>query len=211
MFGWECGRKRWMTAVAVTLGLAAAALGLYQGNRQASLQQSIAGEVIRFHILANSDSQEDQELKLAVRDEVLPSLEELLEGSSGVDDSRGRLREHVDEIQAEAQQYVREAGYGYEVTAELCRDRFPQKTYGDCIFPAGEYEALRIKIGEAAGHNWWCMVYPGLCFTEENGAYVSEESKELLHQVLTEEEFELVAGEGRLVLRSGFLRLLGIK
>ena len=115
MFGWECGRKRWMTAVAVTLGLAAAALGLYQGNRQASLQQSIAGEVIRFHILANSDSQEDQELKLAVRDEVLASLEELLEGSSGVDDSRERIREHLDEIQAEAQQYVRE---------EMCiRDR----------------------------------------------------------------------------------------
>ncbi len=193
---------------AVVIGLAAAVFGLYQGRREAMLQQSIAGEVIRFHILANSDSEEDQELKLTVRDEVLLYLEALLEGSEGVEDSRQRIRKSLEEIREVAQECVEEQGYSYPVTAKLVKDNFPQKTYGDCIFPAGNYEALRIEIGEGQGHNWWCMVYPGLCFTEDNGAYVSQESKELLHQVLTEEEFQLVTGEGRLVLRSGFLRWL---
>ena len=197
----SCKRKYGLLLAAVLLGLLASVLCAFRTGRERGLQESIARQVIRFHILANSDEEEDQELKLQVRDVILKQLELLLEDSGSVEESRAIIRENLESIEETAEAAVRSRGFFYPVHAGLVRDELPQKTYGDCTFPAGEYEALRVSIGEAKGHNWWCMVYPGLCFTEESGAYVSEESKELLKHVLTEEEFELVAKEQRITVK----------
>ncbi len=191
-------RKRNLLLAALLIGAAVMLFAGARMRRAEALQKSIAGEVIRFHVLANSDSSQDQALKLKVRDVLLSYMNELLSDSSGIEETRELLTSHLDEMESLAATCIREQGYTYPVRAALVTDDFPQKTYGDCTFPAGEYEALRISIGNARGHNWWCMVYPGLCFTEESGAYVSEESKELLKHVLTEEEFDLVTEGGKI-------------
>ena len=99
---------------------------------------------------------------------------------------------HQDEIEEIAECVIEEQGYSYSVRTEVTKSTFPDKTYGDVMLPAGEYEALRIEIGEAKGQNWWCMLYPSLCFTDAVNAVVEEDGKEKLKDTLTEEEYELV-------------------
>jgi len=196
-----------MIIAALTIGLLAASLFYIHEKKEEKIQQGIAEEVIRFHVLANSDAYKDQELKLEVRDLVLRYLENELRDCESVDQTRRKIRNKLAALEQLAGNYVQDRGYAYSVTAELVKDDFPEKTYGDCTFPAGEYEALRINIGEANGRNWWCMVYPGLCFTEETGAYVSEENKTILKHVLTEEEFDQLTKENRIKLRFRWLDL----
>lgn len=201
-------KKLRMLLAAIFFGMAATLFLGVQQQKAETMQQHIASEVIRFHVLANSDSEEDQELKLQVRDAILADLEEMLADSTTIEESRERISGQLSNIEEEAEAVIRKEGYDYPVKAALVTDDFPEKTYGDCTFPAGAYEALRVSIGAAGGHNWWCMVYPGLCFTEESGAYVSTESKELLKQVLTEEEFRLVAEKGNVQFRFKLLDML---
>ena len=98
----------------------------------------------------------------------------------------------MEQIEGIAEKIVKENGYTYQVNAEVTFCDFPDKTYGDVTFPAGRYEALRIEIGRAEGHNWWCVLYPNLCFLDSVHAVVPEEGKEELRQVLTDEEYEMV-------------------
>lgn len=158
-------------------------------SAQAQMQEHLAKEVLRFHILANSDSKSDQALKITVRDEVLDYLESEMPKSLNVEETKRWIRRHVDDLEALSRETAAENGYDYSVTAAVTTCWFPDKTYGDVTFPAGNYEALRIEIGDAKGHNWWCVLYPNLCFLDAVNMVVPEEGKKKLRNVLTEEEY----------------------
>lgn len=161
-------------------------------SQETSLQQGIAEEILRFHVLANSDSKEDQDLKMQVKEDVLEFLSGYLKDSNNLEDTKRIIKTHLQDIQEYAETVVREKGYDYSVRAELETCYFPVKTYGDCTFPAGEYEALRILIGGAEGHNWWCVLYPDLCFVDAVYGVVEDGEKEKLENVLTEEEYQSI-------------------
>ncbi len=159
-------------------------------------QETLAQEVLRFHVLANSDSNEDQEVKLKVRDKVLAYMEENMTSQLQEEPDAGKtkawIEAHLEEIERTANQVLEQEGYPYRSEAELEVTYFPDKQYGDIFFPQGEYEALRIRLGDARGHNWWCVLYPSLCFTDTTCTVVSDEGREGLKEVLTAEEYEMV-------------------
>ena len=149
------------------------------------IQEQIAGKVLRFHVLANSDTAEDQNLKLAVRDAVGSRMAELLSDVPDREACEQVVEAHLPEIAETAQAVVREAGYEYEVHAAIEETEFPSKTYGKFTFPAGKYEALRVVIGEGEGHNWWCVLYPPLCFVDASSGILPESSKEIIKENFT--------------------------
>lgn len=154
------------------------------------IQQGIAGEVFRLHVLANSDKTADQELKLKVKTGIVEYLKTILGDNAGLEETKEAVLTHLREIEQEAERIIQAEGYDYDVQAAVEKTYFPDKTYGDCTFPAGEYEALNVRIGKAEGHNWWCVLYPSLCFIDDTYGVVTEEKKEDLKSVLTAEEFQ---------------------
>ncbi|NDO47313.1 stage II sporulation protein R [Clostridium sp. MD294] len=156
------------------------------------IQSGIAQKVIRFHVLANSDAENDQNLKLAVRDAILQQLGEELEKYHDKEETKKYLKNNMDRIKNIALQEITRQGYDYDVKVSLENTVFPLKKYGELSFPAGMYEALRVEIGEAKGKNWWCVVYPPLCYVDVACSEVTEESKIRLQGSLTEEEFCIV-------------------
>lgn len=164
-------------------------------------QQELAKEVFRFHVLANSDSEEDQALKMKVKEEVLSYMKESLPEAETVQETKDWAREHEKEIERTAEEVIRREGYAYKADASVCVCDFPDKSYGDVFFPAGKYEALRIEIGNAQGRNWWCVLYPNLCFVDSIHAVVSEEGKEDLQEVLTDEEYEMVTATSKFKIK----------
>lgn len=159
------------------------------------LQTGIANEIIRFHVRANSDLDSDQQLKLLVKDAVVAYLTPILSTSESIEQSRELLESHKEDIRKVATDTLSEAGSDEEVSVYFEQSYFPMKTYGDVTFPPGTYEAFRIDIGDHAGKNWWCVLYPPLCFVDAVYGVVPDESKEQLAGVLTEEEYDAVTGE----------------
>lgn len=160
------------------------------------MQRDIAEQVIRLHVVANSDSEEDQQLKLEIKEEVVQMLRDELIQDTTVISAQQTLRDHLSEVEQVASDYIQRNGYDYEVKAELGTCYFPVKQYGDMTFPAGEYKALKVNIGKHEGKNWWCVMYPTLCFVDSTYQIVPEESKEKLKENLSEEEYEsLLTGE----------------
>ena len=185
----KAGNRLKIWEIALLLGVAVC---LLSGARALHTQDELADKVVRLHVLANSDSEEDQALKLQVRDAVLDRAEDLLAQPSSRAEAEGKLRGQLLEFERLAEAVVREAGYDYEVTAELTDTEFPTREYEDFTLPAGEYLALRILIGDAAGRNWWCVVFPPLCtaasadvpasalaagFSEEEVSLITEENQ----------------------------------
>ncbi len=128
-------------------------------------EKDIYENVLRLHVIANSDSDEDQALKLKVRDEVLSQTQELFKDCKSRSEAEKILNERLSLIEATAEKTVREEGYNYDVTVELGEEEYPTKNYESCCFPAGKYLSLRIKIGEADGQNWWCVLFPPMCLS----------------------------------------------
>ncbi len=173
-------------------------MGMYrrvEAAEQSQLQEHLAEEVLRFHVLANSDSASDQELKIRVRDAVLAVMEEDMPETASVGETKEWVRSHIDEIEDVSRETVADAGEEYPVSAAVTTCWFPDRSYGDVTFPAGNYEALRIEIGEAQGHNWWCVLYPGLCFKDAANAVMPDESRKRLKNVLTEEEYSRITAD----------------
>lgn len=171
------------------------------------VQKELAQEVFRFHVLADSDSDEAQRVKLLVRDRVLEYMKQTMPGNEemvSASQTKRWAKEHLREIEDVAGEVIREEGYFYGAQAEVAVCYFPDKRYGDITFPQGYYEALRIKLGEAKGHNWWCVLYPNLCFNSATCAVVSEEGKEELRSVLTDEEYEVVTAASDFKIKSFF-------
>ena len=128
--------------------------------------EEIEKEIIRFHVIANSDSEEDQNLKLKVRDAVVDFVYNGLENSTSLEESRKFILDNKNEIENIARKEIENSGYDYKIESMLSRENFPDKVYGELIFPQGEYEAYRILIGEGKGQNWWCVMFPPLCFVD---------------------------------------------
>ena len=145
--------------------------------------------IMRFHVRANSDSDEDQELKLAVKEDVVAFLKPLLKECTSVVQSKQVLVSNMQNIYMVAMNTIVEQGYDYSVEVYITEETFPEKEYGDMIFPAGDYQALRVDIGEAKGQNWWGIMYPPLCFIDDTTSVVSEEGKEILEDNLTPQEY----------------------
>lgn len=176
------------------------------------LQKQIAEKVLRFHVLANSDSGEDQRLKLKVRDAVGSYMQQLYAESSadtlGLEDCKNVINEHLEEIEQTAEAVVLNEGYAYAVSAEVAQTDFPVKTYGAYTFPAGKYEALRLTIGKGEGHNWWCVMYPNMCFVDGMYEVVDDSAEEKLRKVLSEEEYETVLEAGNYEIEFKYLTFL---
>ena len=151
--------KRKILSLCLLLGLAAA---LVLGAQAAQDGQALTGSLVRLHVIAASDSQQDQQLKLQVRDAVLDALPELPEGC-GVEMAIPALRAALPELARTASDTLKQAGAEERVTVRLCTEQYPARDYGTFALPAGEYVSLQVRIGAAEGHNWWCVVYPNLC------------------------------------------------
>lgn len=178
-----------LTIAALVTGLAVWKIRV---NAQTRTQEHLAQEVLRFHILANSDSEQDQTLKIEVRDEVLAYLEQTMPDDMDGAETKEWMRCHVEELKDVSRAVVDAEGHDYPVNAAVTTCWFPDRTYGEVTFPAGNYEALRIEIGAAKGHNWWCVLYPNLCFLDAANAVVPEEGKKKLQNVLSEEEYSQI-------------------
>ena len=153
------GKLKW---IEVTL-LLALAVGLASGAMALQTGQELSDRVVRLHVLANSDSEEDQALKLKVRDRILAYTEPILAGSADRREAEALLRGRLLEMEGIAVEEIRANGYDYRVSVRLEDASFPTREYEGFTLPAGKYLALRIVIGEGAGRNWWCVVFPPLC------------------------------------------------
>jgi len=156
-----------------------------------NLQNSISNKVIRLHVIANSDSNFDQALKLEVRDKTVDFLSPLLSECKNIDESRFVIQKNLNNIEDIAIETLAKCS-DYSASAELTDSRFPTKKYSNYSFPAGEYETLKITIGEGKGQNWWCVMFPPLCFTD-SAIEFPEDSVETLSENLSQEEFELIS------------------
>lgn len=165
-----------------------------QTNKQSAiLQENIARQVIRFHVRANSDEADDQAIKMQVKSAVLTYLYSQLDTADHVHLAASIIERSIGEIKQIAKTVQSRSGdWDREVRVALKNEYFPEKTYGDCTFPAGEYQALVIELGKGEGHNWWCMIYPGLCFVDECYAVVPEKEKEKLKEELPQDAYEWI-------------------
>lgn len=151
--------KKWLKRMGICLLIALAA---WSGTLLAD-RKKLSEDLIRLHVVANSDSREDQNIKLQVRDAVTESLREALANVKDVDQAKEYLTENLPKIQEIANTALEKAGYDQETVVTLCREAFDTRIYDTFTLPAGVYESLRITIGEGKGHNWWCVVFPTLC------------------------------------------------
>nr|WP_330406979.1 stage II sporulation protein R [Enterocloster bolteae] len=155
-----------------------------------ALASRIAPEILRFHVLAESDSTRDQNLKLGVKGLVL----DYIHGQVPEDTDKEQLKQWIESnktsIETMAQDWLADQGASYPVKLELTRDYFPTKAYGDMVFPCGTYDAVRITIGSGKGHNWWCVLYPSLCYTDAIHAVVPDSSKKTLSSLLGEDDYD---------------------
>lgn len=218
-FMMESRRNKWRLLVLIVLILCIySAWNTHNGQRERGLTNQ---DFIRFHVIANSDSDRDQELKQKVRDGLLKKINEDLAieaiangtgdpgGQLTLSRSREYIQENLDEIETAAGEILREEGCDFQVTAELGARFVPEKTYGNLVFPAGNYEALNVTIGEGKGHNWWCVLFPPLCLI---GAQAPEEmDSDLLVPELLDPKYralaEAAAGEKKTTLHLEFKTL----
>lgn len=181
---------------------------IFSGNNSYAFKNKL----IRLHVLANSDSPEDQELKLKVRDKIIAEMNDRLGNSKSIDETREIVKENIEEIKKIALEEIKLNGKEYEVAVSLDSHNFPTKSYGGFTLPAGEYEALRVVIGEGKGQNWWCVMFPPLCFIDITNGLTDEKTKEELKKFLTEEEFNIIISakgpeETPIILKSKLLEL----
>lgn len=180
--------------------------GLRIRRQQALSQQHIASQIIRLHVIANSDETADQTLKKEVKDQVVTYLRSKMNQTTTIQAARQVICQEMDALKQIAEKKIRQEGYDYPVTVSLGTTYFPVKEYGDMAFPAGDYEALRVQIGESKGRNWWCVMYPSLCLVDGVYQTVPESSKDKLKQVLSTSEYQsLVDGGEDVQFRLRFL------
>ena len=174
--------------ISVCLGLVfAVLLSIASLNTECS---EIRDSVLRLHVLANSDSAEDQELKLKVRDRILSVSEKMFSHAATKEEAVEDAWNHLSLLQEEAQKVIFDDGYAYPVSVSLETSYFTTRSYGNVTLPAGEYQALRVVIGDGGGHNWWCVMFPPLCIS------AASEEEAQLSDVLSPEQMTLVESDG---------------
>lgn len=152
--------------------------------------KGISEKIIRLHVLANSDNEKDQELKLKVKDQIVKKYGSTFAKAKSKIEARKVIEKNYTNIEKTALEVIKQEGYNYDVKVYLTNCMFPTKVYDDMTFPAGEYEALKIEIGKSNGKNWWCIMYPPLCFVDKTYTIVPEDSKRELQELLTEKEYQ---------------------
>ncbi|MEE1076648.1 MAG: stage II sporulation protein R [Acutalibacteraceae bacterium] len=151
--------------------------------------EEIPKNILRFHILANSDSEEDQALKIKVRDHILEKADDMFKSADNKTEAVHITKTNLKKLIGDAQQYVYSMGYDYKVSGEIVQDMyFDTREYDSFTLPAGRYDAFRIIIGEGEGHNWWCVMFPPMCFS------MAEDNSDLA-QVLTEEQMAIAENQ----------------
>lgn len=158
-----------------------------------NVSQDLSNSVFRLHVIANSDSEEDQNLKYKVRDKLIEYMNSLIPECSNKNEVITKAQEHIEEFKQVAINTIISEGYNYNVDVEIGNFEFPTKHYGDISFPAGYYDALKVKIGKAEGKNWWCVMFPPLCFVDISTGIVPDESKKEMQNNMNEEEFALIS------------------
>lgn len=163
-----------------------------------SISSDLSKSVFRLHVIANSDSDEDQCLKLQVRDKLIDYMNSITANVTSKDDAIKIAQDHQKDFQIIAEQTILDKGYSYPVTVEIGNYEFPTKQYGDITLPSGYYDALRVKIGDACGHNWWCVMFPPLCFVDVTSGIVPESSKEQLKKNMSSEDYSIISNDNSL-------------
>lgn len=158
-----------------------------------AISTDLENSIFRLHVIANSDSDEDQNLKYIVRDKLIEYMNDISLNAENKKEAIQIAKEHTDDFYKIARQTIIDNGYNYDVSVEIGNFAFPTKTYGDISIPSGYYDALRVKIGEAKGQNWWCVMFPPLCFVNVSSGIVPDESKKILEDELSEEEYNLIS------------------
>ena len=158
-----------------------------------SAVSNIANGVFRLHVIANSDSPEDQNLKYIVRDELIKYMNTLAKDCTSKQEVIEIAQNNISNFENIAKKTIQDNGFNYNVTVEIGNFDFPTKTYGDITLPAGTYDSLKIKIGKSEGQNWWCVMFPPLCFVDVTTGIVPEESKKEMKEAMPEEEYSLIS------------------
>lgn len=179
--------------IILTLFLIYISLSIFSYSNAVSTD--ISNSVFRLHVIANSNSKEDQELKYAVRDELISYMNSISKNIKTKEEAIILANNHKEEFYNIAKKTVEDRGYDYDVNIEIGNFSFPTKTYGDIALPAGFYDALKVEIGSATGRNWWCVMFPSLCFVDVSNGVVPEESKEILESNLQPEDYNLIASD----------------
>lgn len=183
----------------ITLALVFIA-GAYQ-YRVKRFQRDISQDILRFHVLANSDSQADQSVKLKVRDEIGRYMKGNMGQVENLKECIKETEEKLPEITWIAEEVLKREGFSYPASARVGTVDFPEKQYGSYTFPGGSYKALQITLGEGEGHNWWCVMYPNMCFAGSVYEVVEEDAKRELKAVLTPEEYEELMAESQISVK----------
>ncbi len=158
-----------------------------------TVSSGISDSVFRLHVIANSDSEEDQALKFKVRDSLINYMSEISKNVDSKEEIIKLVNEHKNEFYNIAINTIKDNGYDYDVNINVGNFSFPTKVYGDISLPSGYYDALRVEIGEAKGQNWWCVMFPPLCFVDVSSGIVPDSSKENMKENLSDEEYSLIS------------------
>ncbi len=161
-------------------------------NYAKNVSANLSSSVFRLHIIANSNSDEDQHLKLIVRDNIINYMNTLISNSSTKDNIAFNISEHLEDFKNIALETIHKNGYNYDVNVSIGNFYFPTKYYGDISFPSGNYDALKIEIGESIGQNWWCVLFPPLCFVNSSSGVVPDDSKDILKENLNPESYNII-------------------
>lgn len=164
-----------------------------------SVSTDLSNNFFRLHILANSDSEEDQALKLKVRDNIIEYMETLTYDGLSKEEVVTLTQNHLDDFKKIAEETIKKEGFDYKVSLKIDNFYFPTKVYGNISLPAGYYDGLKIEIGEAKGQNWWCSLFPPLCFVDISSRVIDEEAEKNLKNNLSEEDFAIITSDSETV------------
>lgn len=156
-----------------------------------AISDNLYNSIFRLHVIANSDSKEDQDLKYLVRDNLINYIND--QKFSTKEDTINYAKNNINILKKIAEDTIKKQGFDYPVTVEVGNFEFPTKNYGDISFPAGYYDALRVKIGSSSGKNWWCVMFPPLCFVDTTTGIVPDNSKKELQENLSDENYMIVS------------------
>ena len=160
-----------------------------------AVSTDIQNSVFRLHVIANSDSKEDQDLKYKVKDSLIEYMNFISKDITSKEEAINIALEHKNQFYNIAKSVILDNGFDYNVNIEIGNFSFPTKTYGDISLPSGFYDALKVEIGQASGQNWWCVMFPSLCFVDVSEGIVPEESKKDFQNNLQEEEYNLISSD----------------
>ncbi len=180
-----------MKKILLALGIGFICLGIINFNFK-STEAALASNVIRFHVVANSDEVKDQELKLKVRNRVINEMKSIFTPDGDIESARCIILDNIEKIELIAKDEIEKNGYSYDAKVSLCSSYFPTKNYGEIVLPEGSYEALKIEIGKAQGQNWWCVLFPPLCFVDESCVSYSSEAADDIKNAVGKENADMI-------------------